>query len=386
MGAAHGRAAAHQPRAPHATPRRPVARVSAGRHIHSQHASATKSAPPPRPSVDKPLESLEKSDAALFSACLRRDAWIDAIVSTPDTHWHAERSLSSLKGSRAQQLEKLAIHRVGLQVVAVVIASPHAEVGDVMWTVDARERTITSFGQPGWGGRLLGEDCVLLVDESAEGRTVLYFYSGPLCRLRCWRFAHGPPQAAHRPRGATDEREMLRRASKESSRSHGRQRKRSRANEGGPSAAAAAAPPQPQPPPSQCQRPRSTDDRQRRRRASDEASTSPKTASSSGASAATAVASWARGEDLAALLSGLALAFGGTLACVRELPQHDAATLRCQPQLLRRMYRLALLACHPDKHGGSSPQDRTLALELFHALSAARAAAAANEAGSQMAC
>ena len=48
-------------------------------------------------------------------------------------------------------------------------------MGDVVWTVDDRERTLTSFGVPGWGGLLLGGPAVLLLDETDDGHIVLYW-------------------------------------------------------------------------------------------------------------------------------------------------------------------------------------------------------------------
>ena len=70
-------------------------------------------------------------------------------------------------------------------------------------------------------------------------------------------------------------------------------------------------------------------------------------------------------------------AFGPQLP---HLPSYDMGALRSDPSALRKAYHKALLAVHPDKQNDASPGAQAVAIELFHALSAARAKAAAAEA------
>ena len=373
MGTTHGRPAARPP--PPSQPRamtRP--RVDCTR---DQVAQPRPFKPPAAAVVDE-----DAAACALFSACARRDNWLSAIVTAVnDEPWLAERSKSSQKyiqtsvGSSGS-LDKLAIHRSGSSVVAVIVGSTQAQVGDVLWTVDARERTVTSFGQPGWGGRLLGQPCVLLVDESAGGRIVLYFYSGHVCLLRCWR-RHAtcsgsatastqqqqqqPPQKQQPQQRRREQRSRPAHVEPQ----HVCRRHASRSGEG-----QRHAPPRSQPttgraPPADAAEQRATTSR-----------------SDAGAH----MAAWAAGKDLAALLADARSTYASALPVVLDWPPTDAATLRGQPALLKKAYHRALLACHPDKHVSSPPERRAVAVALFHAISGARAAAAAVEAGCAMAC
>ena len=70
-------------------------------------------------------------------------------------------------------------------------------------------------------------------------------------------------------------------------------------------------------------------------------------------------------------------AFGPQLP---HLPSYDMGALRSDPSALRKAYHKALLAVHPDKQNDASTGAQAVAIELFHALSAARAKVAAAEA------
>ena len=102
----------------------------------------------------------------------------------------------------------------------------------------------------------------------------------------------------------------------------------------------------------------------------------------------TLVASWAKGKDLATLLHELKTHFGREFhGTSMELPScEDAATLRKQPAVLRKCYRRALLATHPDKHQSSTSYLKALANAVFQALSAAHSKAAAEEAKEAYTC
>ena len=299
-----------------------------------------------QPAVSKPAQpqKMDVDDAAalnLFSACLKRDGWLEAIAEGGAEPWQAERSRAHKRTHRlgdaaGSEIELLKVERSGSRVVASVVSSTLADVGEVLWTVDARDRTLTSFGQPGWGGKLLGDDCVLLVDESAGGRIVLYLYAGEVCQLRCWR--------------------------------------RHASSEQGDGAAE-------QPPPRSHTKPRTSSKRRHSKHPKDAAPQSHPHRSEAKADLpradkvdeAARVAAWAKGKDLAALLGGLRDKFGHALQALREQSCEDAASMRAQPSLLRKAYRRAMLACHPDKHADSPPRSQALAVALFHVLSAARA-------------
>ena len=366
MGASHSRVPA-KPTAPPAKSRAPPAQVKSRPAAPIKKHPVSQAQQPSKPSID---DEDAAAAQALFSACARRDSWLDAIVTAAnDEPWLAERSQSAHKhkqgGGDSIMLEKLAIHRLGSSVIAVIVVSTLAEVGDVLWIVDERERTTTSFGQPGWGGRLLGDQCVLLVDESADGRVVLYFYSGQICQLRCWRRLDTPHDGVAPP---NPQWWQQRRPESAGVQSQHRQKESSRSSEH--RSRRHAKTPKPKPIPNR------------------EASR-PQQSLEIGAPAGgdgSSVAAWATDKDLAMLLVGACSTFAHALPGLRDLPQHGAPSLRAQPALLRKIYRRALLTCHPDKHVASPPQRQAIAIALFHALSGAHAAMAAAEARGTMAC
>ena len=78
----------------------------------------------------------------LFSACLNRDQWAvnvhgEPLLALAGTGWLAERSSSLMQTmhgkSAASALERLCVHRNGCHCVAVVVSSPYAPVGEVIW-------------------------------------------------------------------------------------------------------------------------------------------------------------------------------------------------------------------------------------------------------------
>ena len=333
-------------------PRQPTTSSSQKLPIYSNQRPSQ----PSRKTAAPTLDESEVEARNLFAACKRRDShWLDAVTNDAyDEPWQAERSKHRKNGS----LEQLAIHRAGSQIIAVVVGSEHSEIGDVLFTVDTRERVQTSFGQPGWGGRLLDKDCVLLVDESADAHVVLYFYVDRVCKLRCWRRHKGVAAGAssgesgrakpahHRHRG-----ERRPRHSKEGGNSSHHHRKEARHSSEGRSSSSSSS------------------------RSKSSASSAKKQSDEGGEDARVAV--WASGKDLASLLGGMSKAFGPQLP---HLPSYDMGALRSDPSALRKAYHKALLAVHPDKQNDASPGAQAVAIELFHALSAARAKVAAAEA------
>ena len=278
--------------------------------------------------------------------------------------------------------------------VATVLSSPHALSGEVVWQVDAREKTLSAFGEPGYGSLLLGGSvpCVLLVEATAEA-TILYFYSGRTCMLRCWR------RNGHRRRRSSGEgaqapkqqqyEQQQQKQQQQQQRAHSREQRRARQPHDGARKAK--------------KRRRSGEGRARggggngssdglegSRGGSYSSSADGGTsgfkepARRSATDAAPEVAVWARGKPLAVLLSELPAAYGPALSALPKCGSH--AELQRSPALLRKAYHKALLAVHPDKHVHSPPSQAALAVAIFHALSAAHAAAIAKENLAHAAC
>ena len=350
----------------------------------------------PSASTNKLADDDEATAQRLFSACLQRDSWIAALEGTEP--WHAERAgalmSGSARGTRTGTREQLHVHRsagdgshgtdsAGGCFVATVLSSAHAPPGEVMWQVDAREKTLTTFGEPGYGGLLLGTmPCVLLVEQMSEA-TVLYFYSGRICLLRCWRRSKNRSRSNDSSSQADVKQQNPRKSSspqrekahpREGSESRNKKRKQRSSGEEGSSKSAGGK--------SGGSKHVGKDGRS----SSSSSRRSSSTMSSSDAASGTIpdVAAWARGKNLAILLSELFRVFGRTLP---ELPRgKSAAELSSSPAMLRKAYHRALLAVHPDKHVKSPPAVSELAVSLFHALSAAHAHAAAMENAQHVAC
>jgi uncharacterized membrane protein YgcG len=355
----------------------------------------TGAAPPPF------NDTIDHNDQRLFSACLQRDGWLRCLDGAAP--WCCERSAALMRllggGRNPGERELLQVHRHGsLYTATLLSSSAHADVGEIVWQVDATERTMTTFGQPGYGATLLGEHpCVLLV-EDRDGCAALYFYAGAVCQLRCWRRSptsaergsgrvrgkhppHISPEAAAQQRkGARRPPSKERRHERRRSSSRGRGSSGSSGSSGGSrggggvrggegkgegdggdgeaaasaSAAAAAA----------------LAEQRRSARRAERAATKR----------ATVVSEWAGGRDLPQLLATLGDDCLRPLAIPGELLQLDEKELRAQSKALRKAYHKALLCCHPDKHVASPVQTQLLATAVFQALSASYAALAAGEA------
>ena len=391
----------------------PATQVQKKREKLPAHDGAVSAKPKSTPVLADEEEAYAKR---LFSACLQRDKWIDALAGSEP--WHAERSAALIRASGSTSKpgvkEQFVVHRAAGDThaifVATVLSSPHAPSGDVVWQVDAREKTLSDFGEPGYGALLLGGrvPCVLLVEATPEA-TILYFYSGRICQLRCWR-RHGPRKRRTSGEGhlASEQQQQKqqqkkqqlqqREPSPEEARTRGGQRharrhddqnarkakKRRRSGEGrssggggssgGGSSGGGS---------SGSGRGRSTTGSRGPVKSGSHAGDEE-----SGHHGATAagpdVAAWARGKPVAVLLSELSATYGKSLP---GLPKcSPRAELHANPTLLRKAYHRALLAVHPDKHVHSPPFQAALAVALFHALSAAHAAAVARESIAHVAC
>ena len=375
----------------------------------------------------QPKASLDEDETKakrLFSACLARDKWVDAL--SGNVPWHAERA-SALTGSRTSGgTERVHVHRSCGEgdgalscFVATILSSPHSPPGEVLWQVDAREKTISAFGEPGYGGLLLGsKTCVMLVDQS-DGATVLYFYVGERVALRCWRRTVSSTDGGRSSDGKSsssdgkssntsssqncgqrseeDLKRRERRREKRQQQQQHEQNGRSRRSEGERGSSSSGGDKA------------SSEKKKRRRSSHDDASSSggrrrggngssgssSSTIGSSGGSGSSSsaaagelpgVAAWARGKDLAACLCDLSGAFGHALPDAALPRPSNAEALRKSPAALRKAYHKALLAVHPDKHVSSTPERQSLCVALFVVLSAAHAAAAAREGEQQQAC
>ena len=106
-------------------------------------------------------EYAEAADQELFKACLRRDAWLSNDGNAlgclnGSMPWHGERSAALMRRQGGPSSagpggrEIMHVHRRGSHCVAIVLSSAHAEAGDIVWQVDTRERTVSSFGVPGY--------------------------------------------------------------------------------------------------------------------------------------------------------------------------------------------------------------------------------------------
>lgn len=380
---------------------RPEAQRQLRRHSHNPSAHTERRGKTSLPQQSTPSSAAEDdvSERHLFSACLERDRWLSYLSGTRP--WYAERSDALMrahrKGNKRAEaderegqhprgiLERVKVHRHGDLHTAIVLNSSIASVGDVMWTIDAREKTLSAFGQPGFGGMLLGSrPCVLLCDET-DGAVVLYFYVDNVCHLRCWqrsKSAHALPRDMNTA-SSTDR-------SMSSSSDEGEHWRRAQRSSGGSTRPSGSTPKADLP-----RRGRHTSGaRDHIRSSSTTSSTRIRNGPSSTAlsmrdeDVEKLVARWAKGKDLAALLHELKTHFGRDFhSGSMELPScEDAAMLRKQPTVLRRCYRRALLVTHPDKHQTSPSYLKTLASALFQALSAAHSKATAEEAKEAFAC
>ena len=342
------------------------------------------------------LDEDEAKAQMLFSACLRRDRWVDALEGSGS--WHAERAAALMRSGKPGGREILHIHRssgVGDSALscfaATVISSLHAPIGEVVWQIDRREKTLTAFGEPGFGGLLFGtQSCVMLVEQTGAF-TCLYFYIGKVCQLRCWRRDRSASGSSSDSNSDSDGSQIgsCSKSREERNLDHGEGDER----------------PQKQPqrqPQLQPHRQRkqhgshqrryeddrepknSRDERKARRTHAKDKPTSCRHAASG---ELPGVAAWARGKDVASLLAELPSLFSHALPGANLPKVSSAESLRGASgrEQLRKAYRKALLAVHPDKHVASPPECLALATALFQALSAAHAAEVAKD-GDQGGC
>ena len=383
----------------------------------SGRASAPKQQPQnsvsqPAPAAIAPKTTLDEDETKakrLFSACLARDKWVDALIGTEP--WHAERTSALTRSKTSGGTERVHVHRSSGEgdgavscFVATILSSPHSPPGEVLWQVDAREKTTSAFGEPGYGGLILGSSsCVMLVDQSDEA-TVLYFYVGERVALRCWRRSATPEHgkrssgsdggknntggksSSSQAGGQRSEEELKRRErrrEKQQKQQHeqsGRSRRDGKRGSSGGSSGGDKASSEKK------KRRRSHDDASRHGRRSGGGGSGGSGSDSAAAGELPGVAAWARGKDLAACLCDLSGAFGHALPDAGLPRPPSVEALRKSRGALRQAYHKALLAVHPDKHVSSTPERQALCEALFVVLSAAHAAAAAKEGEQQQAC
>lgn len=343
--------------------------------------------PAPLRPVPSELEGTEQQLAAaeeeLFKACLRRDAWLNADSGGQALQhlagmdlWSGERSASLMRrrgkpfdGPGA--VEMLQIHRRGTQIVAVALSSPLAAAGDILWQADALHRTVSDFNVPCWRAMVGSRPAVMMVEEASK-HTVLYFYSGKVCLLRCWRRRNPPSDS---PRSDTSsELESFRPRAKPGKKAANVSATVGEKSARGPSSEQGAR---------KGRRHKQRAQQRHRSSSSPTRGASPPAAGQAGPDephaadapervAERSVARWAEGKDLVALLGSLgefASAFDG------ELPPTDVRALRSEDAARRKAYHKACLLLHPDRQMGSSAATQALALALFQTLSAAFVAA-----------
>ena len=283
---------------------------------------------------------LADSEMEQFHACILRDRWLSADTGGEALRmlaggWHCERSSSQMHKRGPGAREALQVHCRGSLCVAVVRGSHYALPGDILWQCDALERTISAFGVPGFRASLGSGECVMLVEETSK-HTILYFYNGRTCLLRCWRNNSGADSDSEASEGRASK------GARDASRTTGSKRS-ARATRG------------------------------KRTKGGAVEKSEPATGDTS-----SDVAKWATGKDLAALISTLGH-FAHALG--QETPAlPDANLLRGHPAALRKAYHKACLLLHPDRHVNSPAGVQALALALFQGLSEAFVASEARAA------
>ncbi len=283
--------------------------------------------------------------------------------------WHTERSVAMMKreGSGGSVLLLVRAVQSGSTCTGVSVSRPFA--GEVVWQVDTSDRTISSFGVPGFGA-LLGETerCVVLVQPReaeaagpAASGPLLYFYSGRTCLLRCWRAVEEQQrQGSRAPKpGRSNAQPTAPATAPRRQRTRPHTRRGSNGEDGGGPAADG-------------RRRAASEPRRRNRRERDGGS-----AAASAEAASRAAAAWARGKDLMAMLRTLG-ELSSELGTQSALPGPAASTAGS----VRRRYRAACMALHPDRHVDSPPDVRALAEEAFKLLTAQYVAEGAGGGGS----
>ena len=313
------------------------------------------------------LEQEEARQLKQFQADMRRSAWASGAVGAPldglTGLWLSEWSHESRRKRREGAASSVAGALVLVNVVgrgetwsALALTDEQLAAGELCWQVNGAARTMTSFGLPGYDALLKTAPsafgrCVLVVSGSGD-ETVLYFYVGRRCELRCWRRGAGGAAAPAAAPAATPA--------------------RAAASVGGGRHAAAAA----RAPSSRAAAPEAPgrDGSGARKRARSSSELDPRAAQTK---AAALVARWAAGRELPAMLLALAKDFDGVFddSARGRLEQAraaaDGAVGPAAARQVKRAYHAACLQLHPDRHVASLPEVRALAEELFKAISEA---------------
>lgn len=325
-------------------PRRPVAQRPQPR------------APAPAAAETNSERWLESVETELFKACSLRDQWLRAdpkgeAFQALHGEWIGERS-KSRKADHGR--EAMIVHCKGSVVAAVVHTSPFASIGEILFVADATARTVTQFGVPGFEATVGSTRCVMLLEEAGK-HTVLYFYAGQECCLRCWRRSgtsdsdseddskEGGPAAST---GAADAGSVGAPTAKVPRPAEGGKAERHKAGWHGKKQRAVL----------------SHQDEDAGQR--------------SDAAVGERVSRWAAGKDLAGMLGTLG-DFSRDFSTA--LPQPEVSALRGSQAALRKAYHGACLRLHPDKLVDGSQSTQAVALALFQSLSAAFVASQSKE-------
>ena len=287
----------------------------------------------------------EQVERELFQACRLRDEWLRSDAQGEAFQalcgeWLCERvdARKAAKQHGGGSLESMLIHCNGSKITAVVHASPVASIGSILFQADAHDRTVAQFGVPGYNASFNSTPCVLLIEDTGK-HTVLYFYEGASCCLRCWRkngTADSDSEEGTTSKPTVTKPKMGRAAGSGGGSERQRSAKRRQSTK-----------------PTSCLR----------------SSACPsKDEGMSCEEAPRRVAKWAAGKDLVALLSTLG-EFSNSFAVV--LPQPTPRMLQGDQAALRKAYLRACLQLHPDKQVGAAASTQALALGLFQSLSAA---------------